>query len=69
MISSCLGVLIYDRQTDKWTEICDCRVAFATENAPGACCYSKLLVHFFGDTLLVILYMYFYPNLYSFKLV
>ena len=36
MISSCWGVLIYDGQTDgrtnKWMDICDCRVAFATEN-------------------------------------
>ena len=23
-----------DRQTDKWTDIGDCRVAFATENLP-----------------------------------
>ena len=28
MISSCWGVLLYDPRTD----ICDCRVAFATEN-------------------------------------
>ena len=26
-----LGVLIYDRQTDGRTDICDCTVAFATE--------------------------------------
>ena len=32
MISSCLGVLISDGQTDRQTDICDCRVAFATEN-------------------------------------
>ena len=32
MISSCWGVLTYDWQTDKQTDICDCRVAFATEN-------------------------------------
>ena len=27
------GVLITDRQTNRLTDICDCRVAFATENA------------------------------------
>ena len=27
-----LGVLIYDRQTDGQMDICNCRVAFATEN-------------------------------------
>ena len=27
-----LGVLIYDGLTDRRTDICDCRVAFATEN-------------------------------------
>ena len=32
MISSCLWVLLMDRQTNKQTDICDCRVAFATEN-------------------------------------
>ena len=35
MISSCLRVLVYDRQTneqmDRRTDICECRVAFATE--------------------------------------
>ena len=31
MISSCWGVLTYDGQTDRRTDICDCRVAFATE--------------------------------------
>ena len=24
--------MISDRQTDEWTDICNCRVAFATEN-------------------------------------
>ena len=40
LILSCLRVLVYDRQTnertdgrmDERTDICDCRVAFATEN-------------------------------------
>ena len=36
MISSCSEVLVYDRQmnewTDKRTDICECRVGFATEN-------------------------------------
>ena len=32
-----------DRLTDRQTDICDCRVAFATENASVACCYSQLL--------------------------
>ena len=31
IISSCLGVLIYDGQTNRQTDVCDCRVAFATE--------------------------------------
>ena len=31
MISSCWGVLVYVIRTDRWTDICDCRVAFATE--------------------------------------
>ena len=31
MISSCLGVLVTDEQTDGRTDICDCRVAFVTE--------------------------------------
>ena len=42
MISSCWGVLQTDgqkdkltnKQTDKQTDICDCRVAFATEKSP-----------------------------------
>ena len=37
LISSCFGVLVYDRWTDgqmnKRTDICECRVAFATENS------------------------------------
>ena len=32
MISSCWGVLLTDGQTEKRTDICDCRVDFATEN-------------------------------------
>ena len=28
----CWGVLLMDRKTNKQTDICDCRVAFATEN-------------------------------------
>ena len=32
MISSCWGVLQTDRGTDEQTDICNCRVAFATEN-------------------------------------
>ena len=32
LISSWFGVLLSDEQTDKQTDICDCRVAFATEN-------------------------------------
>ena len=32
MVSSCWGVLQTDRWTDKQTDICECRVAFATEN-------------------------------------
>ena len=31
IISSCWGVLLTDGQTDGRTDICDCRVAFATE--------------------------------------
>ena len=35
LISSCFGVLVYDRRTDgrtnKRTDICECKVAFATE--------------------------------------
>ena len=31
MISSCWWVLVTDRQTDRLTEICGCRVTFATE--------------------------------------
>ena len=27
-----------DGQTDKWTDICDCRVAFATENTTIESC-------------------------------
>ena len=40
-----------DRQTDRITDICECRVAFATENMALACCYNEatatfLLGHF-----------------------
>ena len=34
MISSCWGVLQTDERTNGWTDIGDCRVAFATENQP-----------------------------------
>ena len=37
MISSCLGVLLMDRQTNKQTDICDCRFAFMTENSEKYC--------------------------------
>ena len=36
MISSCWGVLITNERTDGRTDICNCRVAFATEK-PVAC--------------------------------
>ena len=32
VILSCWGVLLTDCQTDKQKDICDCRVAFATES-------------------------------------
>ena len=32
MISSCLRVLLSDERTNEQTDICDCRVAFVTEN-------------------------------------
>ena len=36
MISSCWEVLLMDGQTDRQTDICYCRVAFATENDVNA---------------------------------
>ena len=41
MISSCWGVLVYDRQMDGRTDICECRVAFSTENVMPKTSISK----------------------------
>ena len=58
MISSCWGVLQTDRQMDDRTDICECRVAFATEKCSPAHEVNAALIHILVHFLVCIVCLF-----------